>query len=279
VHLRRAFGFGDTAETDPFLLLDDFRNDRPEDYLAGFPVAPAPRHRDHHLRAGRQRGARRTAWATKGVIGAGRRAVDDRGPRHPATRRCPRATPQGRMQASSCGQPARDAEDDRAALPGGEGARRSRWWRTRPAHACAWCAARSATPAGRSRTWPPTRYYFDVTVPAGKRVALPSRPRAAPSPTCSRARASSATPASRSRCRPRRELGRRQAAAARREPHAGALRQGRRGHGAGRREGRALPARLGPAAQGAGRVVRADRDEHAGASCARPSRSCRTGRF
>ncbi len=40
VHLRRAFGFGDTAETDPFLLLDDFRNERPEDYLAGFPWHP-----------------------------------------------------------------------------------------------------------------------------------------------------------------------------------------------------------------------------------------------
>jgi len=36
VKLRRAFGFGETAETDPFLLLDDFRNDRPQDYLAGF---------------------------------------------------------------------------------------------------------------------------------------------------------------------------------------------------------------------------------------------------
>ena len=40
VRLRRAFGFGDTAETDPFLLLDDFRNDRPEDYRAGFPWHP-----------------------------------------------------------------------------------------------------------------------------------------------------------------------------------------------------------------------------------------------
>ncbi|HKS84556.1 MAG TPA: pirin family protein [Pseudolabrys sp.] len=40
VRLRRAFGFGDTAETDPFLLLDDFRNDRPSDYLAGFPWHP-----------------------------------------------------------------------------------------------------------------------------------------------------------------------------------------------------------------------------------------------
>ena len=40
VRLRRAFGFGDTEVFDPFLLLDDFRNDRPEDYLAGFPWHP-----------------------------------------------------------------------------------------------------------------------------------------------------------------------------------------------------------------------------------------------
>ncbi len=40
VHLRRAFGFGDTTEFDPFLLFDDFRNDRPADYLAGFPWHP-----------------------------------------------------------------------------------------------------------------------------------------------------------------------------------------------------------------------------------------------
>ncbi|RPJ85442.1 MAG: pirin family protein [Acidobacteria bacterium] len=40
VHLRRAFGFGDTSEFDPFLLLDDFRNENPEDYLAGFPWHP-----------------------------------------------------------------------------------------------------------------------------------------------------------------------------------------------------------------------------------------------
>jgi hypothetical protein len=40
VRLRRAFGFGDTAEFDPFLLLDDFRGDRPDDYLAGFPWHP-----------------------------------------------------------------------------------------------------------------------------------------------------------------------------------------------------------------------------------------------
>jgi len=40
VKLRRAFGFGTTDEFDPFLLLDDFRNDRPEDYRAGFPWHP-----------------------------------------------------------------------------------------------------------------------------------------------------------------------------------------------------------------------------------------------
>jgi quercetin 2,3-dioxygenase len=40
VKLRRAFGFGDTDLYDPFLLLDDFRNDNPSDYLAGFPWHP-----------------------------------------------------------------------------------------------------------------------------------------------------------------------------------------------------------------------------------------------
>ncbi len=40
VRLDRAFGFGDPSELDPFLLLDDFRNDRPEDYLKGFPWHP-----------------------------------------------------------------------------------------------------------------------------------------------------------------------------------------------------------------------------------------------
>jgi quercetin 2,3-dioxygenase len=40
VRLRRAFGFGNTELYDPFLLLDDFRNDNPNDYLAGFPWHP-----------------------------------------------------------------------------------------------------------------------------------------------------------------------------------------------------------------------------------------------
>lgn len=40
VHLHRVFGFGDPAESDPFLLLDDFRNDDPAYYQKGFPWHP-----------------------------------------------------------------------------------------------------------------------------------------------------------------------------------------------------------------------------------------------
>ena len=40
VRLQRAFGFGDTGDFDPFLLFDDFRNENPNDYIAGFPWHP-----------------------------------------------------------------------------------------------------------------------------------------------------------------------------------------------------------------------------------------------
>lgn len=40
VHLKRAFGFHELPLLDPFLLLDDFRSENPEDYLAGFPWHP-----------------------------------------------------------------------------------------------------------------------------------------------------------------------------------------------------------------------------------------------
>jgi hypothetical protein len=40
VKLQRAFGFGKSADFDPFLLLDDFRSDNPADYIAGFPWHP-----------------------------------------------------------------------------------------------------------------------------------------------------------------------------------------------------------------------------------------------
>jgi hypothetical protein len=70
VHLRRAFGFGNTSDFDPFLLLDDFRNDIPEDYLAGFPWHP---HRGietiTYVLAGTV--AHGDSMGNNGVIGAG----------------------------------------------------------------------------------------------------------------------------------------------------------------------------------------------------------------
>jgi len=61
VKLTRVIGGGDLPDLDPFLLLDEFGTDRPEDYLAGFPDHPhrgfetvtymldgRMRHRDNH---------------------------------------------------------------------------------------------------------------------------------------------------------------------------------------------------------------------------------------
>ena len=40
VHLKRAFGYDQVPQLDPFLLLDDFRSDNPDHYLKGFPWHP-----------------------------------------------------------------------------------------------------------------------------------------------------------------------------------------------------------------------------------------------
>ncbi len=40
VHLKRVFGFSEVPDYDPFLMLDDFHSDKPEDYLKGFPWHP-----------------------------------------------------------------------------------------------------------------------------------------------------------------------------------------------------------------------------------------------
>ncbi len=50
VHLRRVFGFGETKDFDPFLLLDDFRSDDPQKFLSDS-VASAQGHRDNYLHA------------------------------------------------------------------------------------------------------------------------------------------------------------------------------------------------------------------------------------
>ena len=112
VHLRRAFGFGNTSDFDPFLLLDDFRNDVPEDYLAGFPWHPHRGIETDHLRARRDRGA----WRQHGQPRRHRRrrrAMDDRRQRHH-----PPGDAQGRPRRPDArlpvvGQSAGVAEDDR----------------------------------------------------------------------------------------------------------------------------------------------------------------------
>jgi redox-sensitive bicupin YhaK (pirin superfamily) len=40
VRLKRVFGFPEVPRFDPFLLLDDFGSDTPDDYIAGFPWHP-----------------------------------------------------------------------------------------------------------------------------------------------------------------------------------------------------------------------------------------------
>lgn len=40
VHLRRAFGFHEIPQLDPFLLLDDFRSNNPAHFKPGFPWHP-----------------------------------------------------------------------------------------------------------------------------------------------------------------------------------------------------------------------------------------------
>jgi redox-sensitive bicupin YhaK (pirin superfamily) len=40
VHLKRALGFREVPQFDPFLLLDDFRSTIPEHFIKGFPWHP-----------------------------------------------------------------------------------------------------------------------------------------------------------------------------------------------------------------------------------------------
>jgi len=70
VHLRRAFAWGEVPLFDPFLLLDDFRQDDPDLYLPGFPWHP---HRGietitYMIRGSAEHG---DSLGNKGVIGRG----------------------------------------------------------------------------------------------------------------------------------------------------------------------------------------------------------------
>lgn len=40
VHLKRAFGYAQVPQFDPFLMLDDFHTSNPDEYIAGFPWHP-----------------------------------------------------------------------------------------------------------------------------------------------------------------------------------------------------------------------------------------------
>jgi len=40
VKLRRSLGRSDRARLDPFLMLDEFSSENPDDYVAGFPAHP-----------------------------------------------------------------------------------------------------------------------------------------------------------------------------------------------------------------------------------------------
>ena len=137
VHLRRAFGFGDTKEFDPFLLLDDFRNDNPDEYLAGFPWHP---HRGietiTYVLAGEVDHG--DSLGNKGMLGAGdvQWMTAGSGIMH---QEMPKGDAQGRMHGFQLwANLPRVAEDDRAALPGHQGRRHSGGRSMTTAPRCAW---------------------------------------------------------------------------------------------------------------------------------------------
>jgi len=70
VRLKRVFGFGETSDYDPFLLLDNFGSDNPADYSKGFPWHP---HRGIETITYVLRGdvEHQDSLGNKGVIGPG----------------------------------------------------------------------------------------------------------------------------------------------------------------------------------------------------------------
>ena len=120
VHLHRVFGFGDPGESDPFLLLDDFRNDDPAAYRAGFPWHP---HRGIETITYVLDGAVEhcDSLGNRGVLGPGsvQWMTAGSGILHQEMPRAIARGPDARLPA--LGEPAVVAEDDGAALPGHRG--------------------------------------------------------------------------------------------------------------------------------------------------------------
>ena len=122
VHLRRAFGFGETSEFDPFLLLDDFRNDVPGDYMAGFPWHP---HRGietiTYVLAGTVDHG--DSMGNRGAITARRYPVDDGGARHHPSGDAERRLRGPHARLPALGESSGIEKDDRSPLSGDQGGR------------------------------------------------------------------------------------------------------------------------------------------------------------
>ena len=274
VKLQRAFGFGKTKEFDPFLLLDDFRNENPEDYLAGFPWHP---HRGietitYVLAGSVEHG---DSLGNKGKMTAGdvQWMTAGSGILH---QEMPKGDPQGRMHgfqlwanlpASLKMTDPRYQDIPASAIPevtDDDGTRvrvicGEFWGKKGPVEGVA------ADPN-----------YLDVSVAAGPAEAAQDRDHA--QRFCLRVRGLRHVPRRLGTARGADRTGRetRCAAGVRcRQSLAGAVRSRRRDRGAGGRRGHPVPAGVGQADRGAGGVVRPDRDEHAGAAAPGDRRTCR----
>ena len=263
VHLRRAFGFGNTSDFDPFLLLDDFRNDVPEDYLAGFPWHP-------------HRGIETITYVLAGTVEHGD-SMGNKG-----------AIAAGDVQWMTAGSGIIHQE-----MPKGDHAGRMhgfQLWANLPA------SLKMTAPRYQEVKSPDIAVMKDddgteVRIVCGtllgqERSGGRDRGRSDLSrcDRASRPQKDSAgrdhAPRLRLRLRGRREvlqrirsaggadrtgrMGGHNAARAGREPVARAVRSRRRSGGAGRRRRNPLPAGFGQAARRAGGLVRANRDEYAG---------------
>ena len=198
VKLQRAFGFGNTTDYDPFLLFDDFRNDNPDDYLAGFPWHP---HRGietitYVLAGDVEHG---DSLGNRGTLGAGdvQWMTAGSGILH---QEMPKGDAQGRMhgfQLWSNLPSSLKMTPPRYQDVVGEG--HSRGHRRRRHEGAHRLRRASGARADRWTAWPQSRAIsISPCRPAG-RSGCRSSARITPSPTCSRAAAPSATRRSRVR--------------------------------------------------------------------------------
>ena len=257
------FGFGDPGESDPFLLLDDFRNDDPAAYRAGFPWHPHRRASRRSPMCSTARSSIRIRSATAGCCGPGsvQWMTAGSGILH---QEMPRGSREGRMHGfqlwanlpSSLKMTAPRYQDiEGGDIPeivddDGTGVKiiiGSFWGKRGPVDGIA------AEPM-----------YLDVAVPAGVKKTLPVDTRASAFAyvfgglgELSRRRGAGGGAGREGVPRPGAEHPRPVG-----QPDAGALRVGRRGDGAGGAGGGAVPAGRRAAAEGAGGLARADRDEH-----------------